>query len=90
MHLMHLFVAAIPTFGQGKERKYPMARDMTPRQVAEAYLAAERPRRRRRGCIMADDVTYLDVIVGEQKGRDAARDKVIKLSVTAVPDLTGR
>ena len=23
-----------------KERKYPMARDMTPRQVAEAYLAA--------------------------------------------------
>ena len=39
--------------------------------------------------LMADDVTYLDVIVGEpQKGRDAARDKVIKLFVTAVPDLT--
>ena len=31
----------------------------------------------------------LDVIVGEpQKGRDAARDKVIKIWVTAVPDLT--
>ena len=38
---------------------------------------------------MADDVTYLDVTAGEpQKGRDAARDKVIKLFVTAAPDLT--
>ena len=39
--------------------------------------------------LMADDVTYLDVTVGDpQKGRDAARDKVIKLFVTAAPDLT--
>jgi steroid delta-isomerase-like uncharacterized protein len=38
---------------------------------------------------MADDVTYLDATVGEpQKGREAARDKVIKLFVTAAPDLT--
>ena len=37
---------------------------------------------------MADDVTYLDVTVGDpQKGRDAARDKVIKVFETA-PDHT--
>ena len=64
-----------------------MARDMTPRQVAEAYLAAWNAHDAdAAAAFMADDVTYLDVIVGEpQKGRDAARDKVIKLFVTAVP-----
>jgi steroid delta-isomerase-like uncharacterized protein len=73
-----------------KERKYPMARDMTPRQVAEAWLAAWNAHDAdAAAALMADDVTYFDVTVGEpQKGRDAARDKVIKLFVTAAPDLT--
>ena len=67
-----------------------MARDMTPRQVAEAWLAAWNAHDAdAAAALMADDVTYFDVTVGEpQKGRDAARDKVIKLFVTAAPDLT--
>ena len=67
-----------------------MARDMTPRQVAEAYLAAWNAHDAdAAAALMADEVTYFDVIVGKpQKGRDAARDKVIKLFVTAAPDLT--
>ena len=67
-----------------------LARDMTPRQVADAYLAAWNAHDvDAAAALMADDVTYLDVTVGDpQKGRDAARDKVIKLFVTAAPDLT--
>ena len=67
-----------------------LARDMTPRQVADAYLAAWNAHDAdAAAALMADDVTYLDVTVGDpQKGRDAARDKVIKLFVTAAPDLT--
>ena len=67
-----------------------LARDMTPRQVADAYLAAWNAHDPdAAAALMADDVTYLDVTVGEpQKGRDAARDNVIKLFVTAAPDLT--
>ena len=67
-----------------------LARDMTPRQVADAYLAAWNAHDPdAAAALMADDVTYLDATVGEpQKGRDAARDKVIKLFVTAVPDVT--
>ena len=67
-----------------------MARDMTPRQVAEAYLAAWNAHDvAAAAAFMADDVTYLEVTVGEpQKGRDAARDKIIKLIMTAAPDLT--
>ena len=67
-----------------------MARDMTPRQVAEAYLAAWNAHDvAAAAAFMADDVTYLEVTVGEpQKGRDAARDKIIKLFMTAAPDLT--
>jgi steroid delta-isomerase-like uncharacterized protein len=66
------------------------ARDMTPRQVADAYLAAWNAHDPAAAAAhMAEDVTYLDVTVGEpQKGRDAARDKVIKMFVTAVPDVT--
>jgi uncharacterized protein (TIGR02246 family) len=58
--------------------------------VADAYLAAWNAHDAdAAAALMADDVTYLDVTVGEpQKGRDAARDKVIKLFVTAAPDLT--
>jgi len=64
--------------------------NMTPRQVADAYLAAWNAHDPdAAAALMADDVTYLDVTVGQpQKGRDAARDKVIKLFVTAAPDLT--
>ena len=67
-----------------------LAADMTPRQVADAYLAAWNAHDAdAAAAFMADDVTYLDVTAGEpQKGRDAARDKVIKLFVTAAPDLT--
>jgi hypothetical protein len=65
------------------------ARDMTPRQVADAYLAAWNAHDPAAAAAqMAEDVTYLDVTVGEpQKGRDAARDKVIKIFVTAAPDV---
>ena len=67
-----------------------LAKDLTPRQVANAYLAAWNAHDAdAAAALMADDVTYLDVTAGEpQKGRDAARDKVIKLFVTAAPDLT--
>ena len=67
-----------------------LARDMTPRQVADAYVAAWNAHDPdAAAALMADDVTYLDATVGEpQKGREAARDKVIKLLVTAAPDLT--
>lgn len=38
--------------------------------------------------LMADDVVYFDVTVGKsQKGRDAARDNVIKMFMRAAPDL---
>ncbi len=67
-----------------------LARDMTPRQVADAYVAAWNAHDPDgAAALMADDVTYLDATVGEpQKGREAARDKVIKLFVAAAPDLT--
>ena len=67
-----------------------LARDMTPRQVADAYVAAWNAHDPdAAAALMADDVTYLDATVGEpQKVREAARDKVIKLFVTAAPDLT--
>ena len=66
------------------------AADMTPRQVADAYLAAWNAHDAdAAAALMGDDVTYLDVTVGEpQKGREAARDNVIKLFITAAPDLT--
>jgi steroid delta-isomerase-like uncharacterized protein len=67
-----------------------LARDMTPRQVADAYVAAWNAHDPdAAAALMADDVTYLDATVGEpQKGREVARDKVIKLFVAAAPDLT--
>src|SRR5262245_47935397 len=48
-----------------------LAKDMTARQVAEAYLAAWNAHDPgAAAALMADDVTYLDVTVGEpQKGR---------------------
>ena len=67
-----------------------LAKDMTPRQVADAYMAAWNAHDPdAAAAFMADDVTYFDATVGQpEKGRDAARDKVIKLFVTAAPDLT--
>ena len=66
-----------------------LARDMTPRQVADAYVAAWNAHDPEAAAALMADVTYLDATVGEpQKGREAARDKVIKLFVTAAPDLT--
>jgi len=55
-----------------------LAADMTPRQVADAYMAAWNAHDpEAAAALMADDVTYLDATVGEpQKGREAARDKV--------------
>lgn len=58
-------------------------------EVAKGYLAAwnEKDADKAAG-FFADDVEYLDVTVGEpQKGRDAARDNVIKVFITAAPDL---
>ena len=67
-----------------------LAKDMTPRQVADAYMAAWNAHDvDAAAALLADDVTYFDATVGHpEKGRDAARDKVIKLFVTAAPDLT--
>lgn len=57
--------------------------------VAKGYLAAwnEKDADKAAG-FFADDVEYLDVTVGEPlKGRDAARDNVIKVFMAAAPDL---
>ena len=57
--------------------------------VAKSYVAAwnEKDADKAAG-FFADDVEYLDVTVGEpQKGRDAARDNVIKVFIGAVPDV---
>jgi steroid delta-isomerase-like uncharacterized protein len=68
----------------------PLAAQNAPREVADAYMAAWNAHDAdAAAALLADDVTYLDVTVGEpQKGRAAARDNVIKLFMTAVPDLT--
>jgi uncharacterized protein (TIGR02246 family) len=49
-----------------------LAADMTPRQVADAYMAAWNAHDPdAAAALMADNVTYLDVTVGEpQKGRE--------------------
>jgi steroid delta-isomerase-like uncharacterized protein len=68
----------------------PLAAQTAPREVAEAYLAAWNAHdAEAAAALLADDVTYLDVTVGEpQKGRLAARDNVIQLFMTAAPDLS--
>jgi steroid delta-isomerase-like uncharacterized protein len=60
-----------------------------PKEVTTAYLAAWNAKDAdAAAALMSDDVEYLDVTVGEaQKGRDAARDNVIKVFFAAVPDL---
>ena len=67
----------------------PRAAGMSPAEVAKGYLAAWNAKDADKAAsFFADDVEYLDVTVGEpQKGRDAARDNVIKVFMTAAPDL---
>ncbi|MFO1038534.1 MAG: ester cyclase [Geminicoccaceae bacterium] len=62
---------------------------MSPAEIATAYVAAWNAHDAGKAAsFMADDVTYLDVTVGEpQLGREAARDNVIAVFIKAVPDL---
>lgn len=61
----------------------------TPKQIVDAYMAAWNAHDAEKAAsYMAKDVEYFDVTVGTpQKGREAARDNVIKVFVNAVPDL---
>jgi steroid delta-isomerase-like uncharacterized protein len=67
----------------------PLAAQTSSQEVAEAYLAAWNAHDpEAAAALLADDVVYLDVTVGEpQKGRAAARDNVIQVFMTAAPDL---
>ena len=67
----------------------PRAAEMTPLDVAKAYVAAWNEKNAEKASsYFADNGEYLDVTVGQpQKGREAARDNVIKVFMTAVPDL---
>ena len=67
----------------------PQAAGMSPAEAAKGYMAAWNAKDADKAAtFLADDVEYLDVTVGEpQKGRDAARDNVIKVFMTAAPDL---
>jgi steroid delta-isomerase-like uncharacterized protein len=67
----------------------PLAAQNSPEEVAAAYLAAWNAHDPDAAAmLLADDVVYLDVTVGEpQKGRAAARDNVIRVFMTAAPDL---
>ncbi|MET1077809.1 MAG: ester cyclase [Pseudomonas sp.] len=57
--------------------------------LVEGYMAAWNAHDAARAAtFLAPDVEYFDASVGTpQRGRDAARDKVIKVFVDAVPDL---
>lgn len=61
-----------------------------PKQIVDAYMAAWNAHDAEKAAgYLAKDAEYFDVTVGTpQKGRDAARDNVIKVFVGAVPDLT--
>ena len=67
----------------------PRAADMSPAEIAKAYLAAWNEKNADKAAsFFADDGEYFDVTVGTpQKGREAARDNVIKVFITAVPDV---
>lgn len=60
-----------------------------PRETVAGYMAAWNAHdAQQAAAFMAEDVTYLDATVGEPvSGRDKARDGVIQLFMTAVPDL---
>ena len=66
------------------------AAQMDPAALAEAYLAAWNAKDAEKAAsYFAEDVEYFDATVGEpQKGREAARDNVIKVFMTAAPDLS--
>ena len=61
----------------------------TPKQIVDAYMAAWNAHDAEKAAgYLAKDAEYFDVTVGTpQKGREAARDNVIKVFVGAVPDL---
>ncbi|MFJ3260494.1 ester cyclase [Pseudomonas sp. NPDC086581] len=61
----------------------------SPKQIVDAYMAAWNAHDAEKAAgYLAKDAEYFDVTVGApQKGRDAARDNVIKVFVGAVPDL---
>jgi steroid delta-isomerase-like uncharacterized protein len=61
-----------------------------PRETVAGYMAAWNAHdAAKAAAFMAEGVTYLDATVGEPlTGRDAAREGVIELFMTAVPDLT--
>ena len=58
--------------------------------IVDGYMAAWNAHDvEKAGTFLAADAEYLDITVGTpQKGREAARDNVIKVFVTAVPDLS--
>ena len=58
--------------------------------IVDGYMAAWNAHDvEKAGTYLAVDAEYLDITVGTpQKGREAARDKVIKVFVGAVPDLS--
>ena len=60
-----------------------------PKQVVESYMKAWNEHNANKAATyLANDAVYYDVTVGEeQKGRVAARDNVINVFVTAVPNL---
>jgi hypothetical protein len=70
-------------FLMGMAAASPLAAQNSPEEVAAAYLAtwnAHDPDAA--AMLLADDVVYLDVTVGEpQKGRAAARDNVIRVFI---------
>ncbi|MBO3277739.1 ester cyclase [Pseudomonas schmalbachii] len=61
----------------------------SPKQIVDDYMAAWNAHDADKAAgYLADDAEYFDVTVGTpQKGREAARDNVIKVFVGAVPDL---
>ncbi|SDO16668.1 ester cyclase [Pseudomonas jinjuensis] len=62
----------------------------SPKQIIDDYMAAWNAHDAEKAAsYLAEDAEYFDVTVGTpQKGREAARDNVIKVFVGAVPDLT--
>jgi steroid delta-isomerase-like uncharacterized protein len=60
------------------------------REIADAFLAAWNAKDAdAAAALLAEDATYFDVTVGEpQHGRQAARDNVIAVFMTAAPDLS--
>ena len=80
------FTLFVATAGFGRQAAWA---DSPSAAIAEALLSAWNAKDADKAAsLLADDVVYVDVTVGEpQKGRAAARDNVIKVFMTAAPDL---